>query len=202
MILNGFKFGMMLQFAIGPICIFIFQTASLKGFYTAETGVLGVTLIDGLFILAAIFGISSLIQRKNIKFTLKILGAATLFIFGLSTILSQFSINFLPSLSIQNSLNKNNIFFNSIILTASNPITIIFWSGVFLTKITEKNIKKLDIYLFGLGSILSTLFFLTIIASLGNFANYFFPNIIIQLLNIAVGLLLIYFSIKMLIKTV
>nr|WP_035774402.1 LysE family transporter [Clostridium carboxidivorans] len=191
---------MLLQFAIGPVCIFIFQMASSKGFYTAETGVLGAVLIDGLFIFAATIGISSIIERKNIKFILKIFGAVVLFIFGLSTILNQFNIDFLPSLSIQNTSNTNNAFFHSLIITASNPLTIIFWSGVFLSKITEENMKKTDIYLFGFGALLSTMFFLTLISLAGNFANSFLPMEIIQTLNIIVGFLLICFSIKMFLK--
>ncbi|EET88479.1 Lysine exporter protein (LYSE/YGGA) [Clostridium carboxidivorans P7] len=174
--------------------------ASSKGFYTAETGVLGAVLIDGLFIFAATIGISSIIERKNIKFILKIFGAVVLFIFGLSTILNQFNIDFLPSLSIQNTSNTNNAFFHSLIITASNPLTIIFWSGVFLSKITEENMKKTDIYLFGFGALLSTMFFLTLISLAGNFANSFLPMEIIQTLNIIVGFLLICFSIKMFLK--
>lgn len=202
MIFKGFKFGMMLQFAIGPVCIFILQMASSKGFYTAETGVLGATLIDGLFIFAATIGISSIIERQNIKFILKIFGAVVLFIFGLSTILNQFNINFLPSLSIQNTSNTNNAFFHSLIITASNPLTIVFWSGVFLSKITEENMKRTDIYLFGFGALLSTMFFLTLISLAGNFANSFLSMGIIQTLNIIVGFLLIYFSVKMFLKKV
>ncbi|WPC44428.1 LysE family translocator [Clostridium sp. JS66] len=200
MIFKGFKFGMMLQFAIGPVCIFIFQIASSKGFYTAETGVLGAVLIDGLFIFAATIGISSIIEKQNIKFILKIFGTVILFIFGLSTILNQFNIDFLPILSIQNTSNINNAFFHTLIITASNPLTIIFWSGVFLSKITEENTKKTDIYLFGFGALLSTIFFLTLISLSGNFANSFLSVGIIQALNIIVGFLLIYFSIKMFLK--
>ncbi|AWI04973.1 LysE family translocator [Clostridium drakei] len=202
MIFKGFKFGMLLQFAIGPVCIFIFQIASSKGFYIAETGVLGATLIDGIFIFAAIVGISSIIEKQNIKLTLKIFGAVVLFIFGLSTILNQFNINFLPNLTIQNTSSTNNAFFHSLIITASNPLTIVFWSGIFLSKITEENIKKMDIYLFGFGALLSTMFFLTLISLAGNFANTFLSMGIIQNLNIIVGFLLIYFSIKMFLKKV
>lgn len=202
MIFKGFKFGMLLQFAIGPVCIFIFQIASSKGFYIAETGVLGATLIDGIFIFAAIVGISSIIEKQNIKLTLKIFGAVVLFIFGLSTILNQFNINFLPSLSIQNTSNTNNAFFHSLIITASNPLTIVFWSGVFLSKISEENMKKKDIYLFAFGALLSTIFFLTLISLSGNFANSFLSTEIIQTLNIIIGFLLIYFSIKMFLKKV
>lgn len=200
MIFKGFKFGMLLQFAVGPVCIFIFQMASLRGFYIAETGVLGVALIDGIFIGAAIIGIASLINKRNVQSSFKVLGAVILFLFGLSTILSQFDINFLPSLSIQNVSNSRSVFLSAIILTASNPLTIIFWQGVFFSKILEEKMKRKDMCQFGVGSVLSTLFFLTFIALVGSFAKAFLPAYVIQILNIIVGSLLIYFSIKMIIK--
>lgn len=200
MLFKGFKFGMLLQFAIGPVCIFIFQMASLKGFYIAETGVLGVTLIDGIFIIVAILGIASIIDRKNIRLCLKVFGATILFVFGFSTVLSQFDISLLPSLSIKNISNSNNVFTRAIILTTSNPLTIIFWAGVFSTKVAEENMKRKDIYTFGLGALLSTILFLTFIALVGSFAKAFFSPNEIQILNTTVGFLLIYFSIRMFLK--
>ncbi|MFZ5965668.1 MAG: LysE family translocator [Bacillota bacterium] len=202
MVFKGFTFGMLLQFAIGPICIFIFQTASLRGFYIAETGVLGVVLIDGLYILAGILGIASIIERKKMKSSLKIFGAAILFVFGLSTVLNQFNISFLPSLSVQNMSDSNSVFFHAIILTASSPLTIIFWAGVFSTKIAEENMKRNDVYAFGFGALMSTMFFLTLIALAGSFSKTFFPSYVIQIMNLMVGVLLIYFGIRMVIKKV
>ncbi|MCH5138795.1 LysE family transporter [Clostridiaceae bacterium UIB06] len=202
MVFKGFRFGMLLQFAIGPVCIFIFQIASLKGFYIGEKGVLGVALMDGIFISIAIFGLATIIDKKNIKVCLKVFGAVILFVFGLSTVLSQFDINFLPTLGIQNIFNSSSIFIHSIILTGSNPLTIIFWAGVFSTKLTEENMKRKEIYLFGFGAILSTIFFLSLIALVGSFAKIFFSTCVIQILNILVGFLLIYFSIRMILKKV
>lgn len=200
MLIKGFKFGMLLQFAIGPVCIFIFQMASLKGFYIAETGVLGVVLIDGIFIIVAILGIASIINRKNIRVCLKIFGSTILLIFGFSTVLSQFNISLLPSLSLNNISNSNNVFTRAIILTTSNPLTIIFWAGVFSTKVSEENMKRKDIYAFGLGALLSTILFLTLIALVGSFAKAFFSSNVTQILNTIVGFLLIYFGIRMFLK--
>jgi threonine/homoserine/homoserine lactone efflux protein len=199
---KGFKFGMLLQFAIGPVCIFIFQIASLKGFYIGEKGVLGVALMDGIFISIAILGLATIIDKKNIKVCLKVFGAVILFVFGLSTVLSQFDINFLPTLGIQNISNSNSIFIRSVILTGSNPLTIIFWAGVFSTRLTEENMKRKEIYLFGFGAVLSTIFFLSLIALVGSFAKAFFSTCVIQILNILVGFLLIHFSIRMIVKKV
>lgn len=194
MILKGFKFGMLLQLAIGPVCVFIFQMAALKGFYTGEMGALGVTLIDGLFIIVAILGIASIIDRENIKVCLKIFGALVLVVFGISTILDQFHIIFLPSLGIYNIPSSSGVFTRAIIITVSNPLTIIFWAGIFSTKLSEENIRKQDICLFGFGALLSTIFFLTLIALIGSFAKAFLSINIIQILNIIVGFLLICFA--------
>ncbi|MBP1745267.1 MAG: hypothetical protein H6Q58_2245, partial [Firmicutes bacterium] len=79
MVFKGFRFGMLLQVAVGPVCLFIFQTAASSGFASAEMGVLGVAIVDALFISAAILGIGALISRypKAEKF-LKYFGAAVL----------------------------------------------------------------------------------------------------------------------------
>ena len=126
LLLKGFKFGMLLQFAIGPVCIFIFQMATLNGFYIAETGVLGVVIIDRLFILLAILGIATLIKKENVKSGLKIFGAVILFVFGLSMIMSLFGINLIPSLSVPGSSDIKSSFLHALALTASNPLTILF----------------------------------------------------------------------------
>lgn len=192
---------MLLQFAIGPVCLFIFKTAALNGFYTGEIGVLGVTSVDGIFIIAAILGIASIIDRNNIKLYLKIFGSIILFLFGFSTVLDQFKFNFIPNVNINHIFNSDNVFISSVIIAASNPLTIIFWAGIFSTKIVEEDIKKQDIYLFGFGSVLSTIFFLSLINLIGSFTRRFLPNKIIRLLNIVVGILLIYFGIRMVLKS-
>ncbi len=201
-IYKGLRFGMLLQLAVGPLCIFIFQMASLKGFRYAILGVIGVAFIDGLYILAAIFGIASLIERENTRIVLKILGASILFIFGVSTVLGAFNVRFIPALSLIDLSGSNSVFFRALIMTASNPLTILFWAGVFSTRISEEDIEGKDICFFGFGAVLSTLLFLTMIAFLGSLTKTFLPSNIIQVLNIAVGLLLTYFSIRMLYKKV
>lgn len=202
MVFKGFKLGMLLQLAIGPVCIFIFQMASLNGFFITEMGVLGAALVDGFFIVAAILGIASIIDRKNVKMFLKIFGAIIMFIFGLSTILNQVNINFLPTLNMHDISTSSNAFGNAIIITVSNPLTIIFWAGIFSTKVVEENIKRQDMYSFGFGALLATIFFLTLINLMGNFFKMFFSAIFIQILNIIVGFLLMYFGIKMILKKV
>lgn len=197
MIYKGFKFGMLLQLAIGPICIFIFQAATTNGFLVAEVGVLGVALIDALYILASIIGIGALIERNAlVKVGLKYFGATILVLFGISNILNNFEINFMPDLHLQDTQNSYNMFAQAAILTLSNPLTILFWAGAFSSKIAEENFHRADMFLFGFGAIIATLFFMTFVVLIGSITKTFLPVIIIKMLNGVVGMVLIYFGIK------
>lgn len=200
MIRKGFQFGMLLQIAVGPICIFIFQAAANYGFTEALLGVLGVTLVDGLYILAAILGLGAIINKySGSKLILKYFGAIILFLFGLSNISGAFDRNLLPSLHFSGN-NDNSIFVKTLLLTLSNPLTIIFWAGVFSSKIAEGDKKNSEIYAFGFGAILSTLVFLTFIALLGSIIQSFISPKVSDMLNIFVGGLLLFFAIRTIIK--
>lgn len=197
---KGFRFGMLLQFAIGPVSMFILKTSSTYGFYSGELGVIGVTLIDGIFILLAIKGLVSIVSRKRVQAFLKVSGAIILFLFGASTILNQFNVNLLPVLTLGSSINSSNVFINALIITASNPLTIIFWAGIFSTKLLGEKTPRHELYLFALGAILSTLFFLTMVSILGSVVKVFFPITLIRILNLIVGVVLVFLGIKILIK--
>lgn len=194
---KGFCFGMLLQIAVGPICFFIFQTAANSGFFTALTGVLGVTLVDGLYILAAILGLGSLLDKyPKAKRLLQYLGALVLIVFGLSNLLGSIGITLLPSLNLANQITYTNVFIKTLLLTLSNPLTILFWAGVFSAKIAEGDMKKQDLYAYGSGALGSTLFFLSLIASIGSLAHSYLSTAVTNSLNVLIGLALVYFGIR------
>jgi putative Mn2+ efflux pump MntP len=89
-----------------------------------------------------------------------------------------------------------SVFLKTLVLTLSNPLTILFWVGVFSTKVSEENMNKKDMYYFGLGAVISTMTFLTTISVMGSFINNFLESTIINTLNFIVGLVLIAFGIK------
>jgi threonine/homoserine/homoserine lactone efflux protein len=200
-IVGGFFFGMMLQLSIGPICLYIFKTGFARGFIAAETAVLAVALIDTLYIVLAISGLSTLISGEKSKWVLRIIGACVVLIFGINIILAQFlKISLLPAINLFSDVVFNHPFYDGLLLTASNPLTIIFWSGVFATKISENTFSKKDLIYFSAGCVIATLVFLTLVALAGSLIKDFLPSIIIQWLNLAVGVTLIFFAGKMLLS--
>ncbi len=179
---------------------FIFQLAVINGFFVAMIGILAVFIVDSLFIFGAIKGIAALLESRKMQTVLKYFGSFILMIFGLSSILNQFDINFLPTLSAQNVSGAHNAFIQAAIITISNPLTIIFWAGVFSAKITEDNLGKMEMYYFGMGAVLATFSFLFIIALIGSFSMTFLPTQVIRVLNICVGFILIFFGFNILMK--
>ncbi|MEN1760303.1 LysE family transporter [Anoxynatronum sibiricum] len=197
MVSRGFKFGMLLQIAVGPICLFVFQTAVSHGFPAAMAGVTGVTLIDALFILAAIQGLGTLLQRSNrIKKALQTIGAFILIVFGISIITGTFGLSILPSVTFLSLHTVTHPFFKALLLTLSNPLTILFWAGVFSTKMIEDELRLGDMYLFGFGAVLSTVFFLSMVAAIGHSVNAVLPVLLLTGLNVFIGLVLIFLGIR------
>lgn len=195
---EGLRFGLLLQFAVGPMCLMVFNTAQNTGFLVALSLVIAIASVDAFYILLASLGASKLLGNKKIEKIVKILGAIVLIIFGLNIILGVFGINIIPGLNLKP--NSSNAFIQGIVLTLSNPITIVFWGSVLTTKIVEENFRKKELIVFSTGLVSSTLLFLTIIAILGTILSNFIPDIVSKTLNIAVGIIIICFGIKLLLK--
>lgn len=201
MILKGFRFGILLQFAVGPVCLYLFQTAVSSGLQTALTGVIGVALADGLYIALAIFGLGTLI-RKNTRLhnSFQRFGGSIVLLFGLSTLLGAFGISILPSLHLQTA-GIQNMFVKALLLTLSNPMTILFWTGVFSAKIAEDKLNQQALLAFGLGAVFSTLVFLSSVSFLGSqIAGFLTPSLLL-VFNAAVGIILMGFGLKILIAS-
>ena len=66
---EGIKFGMLLQFAIGPMCLLVFNTAKNVGLKTALVLIVAIASVDAFYITLASLGASKLLKKKNIQNT-------------------------------------------------------------------------------------------------------------------------------------
>jgi threonine/homoserine/homoserine lactone efflux protein len=202
MITKGFKFGLLLQFAIGPVCIFIFDTARQKGIINAELGVIAVVLVDAFYILLAILGITAFLQSTKVKKFFKVFGVVILTYFGIATILGSMGYRIIPNIGIETQTIVENPFIKGLILTISSPLTILFWAGVFSSKTVEEKLIKKDLYGFGLGAVLSTLIFLSCISFVGSILRPFLHPLMVNLLNVIVGISFLIFAVRLAIKKI
>lgn len=195
-IIGGLKFGMVLQFAIGPITILILQIAIFGGFFEGMMAVFGAFLADTLFVMLAILGIGAFIKQYPKQFTLlKWFGAVVMIIFGLSMVLSVFEVQLLPSIQLVDGSQLTTSLLKVFVLTIANPMTILFWTGVFATKIDDLTSP----WLFGSGAVIATLFFQTFVVIAGVGLNLVVNDVILLVLNGLVGIVIIGFGIKLII---
>ncbi len=195
---SGLKFGLLLQIAVGPMCLMVFNTSKNTGLFIALSLVLAIVLVDAFYIILASIGVSKLLEREKVKKIFKIIGSIVLILFGINIILNVFEINIIPGLNLKPT--STNIFIQGLILTLSNPITIVFWGSVLTTKIIEDKLEKKELIIFSIGLVSATLLFLTLVAILGTILSNFIPDNISNVLNIIVGILIMFFGIKMLLK--
>lgn len=195
--LKGLRFGVLLQLAIGPVSVFIFNLACKDGFYHAELGAIAATLVDGLYFLFASFGVSPFLERKNAQTIFKIFGAFILILFGGNIILRVLGLHILPQFGPITANQYQSAFIQGVIITASNPLTILFWAGIFSAKASAENYHRRELTLFGTGTVMATLVFKTGIALIGITAKQFLPALVINSLNMGVGLSLLYFAARL-----
>lgn len=197
MFVDGLKFGLLLQLAVGPMCLLVFNTAGNRGFAAGMVLVSAIALVDALYILLAGAGVSAILSRENVRRGVKIVGGTVLLLFGLDIATGALGFSLLPQVSLFSNVHTGSLFLQGVLLTASNPLTIVFWGGVFSTKAAAENMSAVQLCPFGLGCVSATLFFLSAIALLGNGAGVFLPPIVLTVLNVTVGCVIVYFAVKM-----
>jgi threonine/homoserine/homoserine lactone efflux protein len=200
MILKGLKFGMLLQFAVGPMCLMVFNTTTTYGFIYGLQVVFAIGLIDALYIALSCVGVAAIINKAKVKAVIKLAGCLVLVLFGVNTISGVFDFSLLPKIALFSNTASDNLFGQGLLLTASNPLTIVFWSGMFSTQMIENKWDKKQLFFFAVGCVMATIIFLTVVAFLGSVLSDYLPQIIVQFLNVIIGIVLIFLGIRLLCK--
>jgi threonine/homoserine/homoserine lactone efflux protein len=194
---EGLTFGLLVQLAIGPVSVFVLDVAVADGFYQAELGVLAATTIDALYFLLACFGVARFLARPSAQRIFRTFAAVVLASFGASIVFKALGLPLLPRLVSIGGGRHQGAFVLGLIITASNPLTILFWAGVFSAKAATAAYRRKELALFGAGAVLATLVFKTTIALCGATAKQVLPARFIILMNLLVGLSLLGFALRL-----
>lgn len=195
--LSGLKLGMVLQVGgMGPICFLLFQLASLLPLKAVLGGVVAVTLVDAIYIAVSVLGILGIIRQTEAISNIfkKITGIVILFL-GVSFSLMFFSEETADAFMKYN-WTVDNVFATLFFLTIINPVTIFCFTGVFTANLIDKKINRKQLILFALGTLCSTPIFLSMVSVAGALGSHYFPMELVKILNLLVGLILIYWGLK------
>jgi len=201
-LVNGLATGMILQLAIGPVFLYI---AGLTTYHSTANGfaaVAAVSVVDYLFIVMAIMGVGKLLEREHIKKMMGVGSSVVLIIFGYMMFRDAIaSFSFLTSVN-QSTAGLANSFSKAFILTASSPLTIIFWTGIFTARSIEKGFNKTQLWVFGIAAGSTTPLFLggtvVVFSLLRNTISFGFA----PWLNLGVGIVLIAYGCVRLVQLV
>jgi len=200
-VLDGFVVGLLLQIAIGPVFLFILNTAIQKTLVDGLLAVVAVTLVDYLYITLAILGVGRLLEKPRIKDLLAVVSSLVLVAFGVMMIVSITSTTLDDPSDALAPSNHLSSFLSAFLLTLSSPLTIVFWTSLFATKAIEKGYCKRELVPFGFAAGLATLTFLSLSVTLLSLVKASIPMGVIRVLNAIVGALLILYGIVRLSKT-
>jgi len=195
---EGLFTGLLIQLAIGPIFFFVINLSLQKTFLDGLMGVLAATIVTYIYIALSAFGIGKMLEIEKVKKIFGIVSSIVLIIFGGIIIKGA-----IDSGNIEMVVNTTNLFasFTSVFLLAiSNPLSVVFFTGLFSAKAIEHNYTKNELYFFGFGTGLSTLIFMGGFVLIFSFLKGAIPIIVMQILNIAVGILIIGYGTIRLVK--
>ena len=199
MIFKGLRFGMLLQLAVGPLFFLTLRSAAGGGFGAGMQVAIAVSLVDALFITFSALGAAALLRSDKAKAALKWIGCLVLCLFGADMILGVLDLSFLPGFQLGGS-SDGGYFWQGLILTAANPLTILFWGGVLTAQIAAHDYTSGQLCLFAIGCVLSTLLSLTVTAALGTALSGLLSDVAIQISNVLIGMVLIGYGLRLLFK--
>lgn len=189
---NGLLTGLILQLSLGPVFFYIINLTISKSIYVGLIGVLAVTIVDFIYMSLAVRGTGGILIKPKLKRLFQFLGPIILIIFGILVFPShsEYIFNIYGS-AVNSGLLQS--FINVCIITLSNPLTIIFFSGLFTAKAIEYNYTKSEANIYGVGVVISTLIFMTFSVFIFSIFKPLINNNYVDILNkIVAATILIY----------
>ncbi len=196
---NGLFTGLILQLAIGPVFFYIINLALQRTIWDGFAGVLGVTIVDYIYITLAVLGIGKLLEKEKFKKIFATVSSIVLIIFGVILILGAMKNGDIST--VETTTNLISAFSSVFLITISSPMTIVFFTSLFTTKALEYNYTKKELYIFGIATGLATFIFMGTSVLLFSLLKGSIPIIVIQILNIVIGGLIVGYGTVRLIKT-
>jgi threonine/homoserine/homoserine lactone efflux protein len=191
---QGLGFGLILQISVGPVCIAILHKGLTQGFRHAFSMVWGAALVDALYIVLSVAGVSALLQIGPARVIVGAVGALLLAYFGIRYLLAPAATARIEH-SDESPLKS---FTFGVGLTLTNPLTILFWAGVLGAMMSSHTFEQPGgVLFFSAGCVAATLLFLTAVAAAGHYLERVLTDRLSLWLNRAVGLFLLAFAIKL-----
>lgn len=190
---DGLRTGLFLQLAVGPVFFLLLGITLDSGFLSGFSGVVGATVVDFMYIALSIVGVGTIIEKSRHKEKFNAVSNVVLVAFGIFFVYKGIN-SYIDLNHAGEYISPSKSFVISFIMTITSPLSIIYWTSIFTTAAFEKNYKNMELVKFGAGAGSMTLIFLGSVMFLISRLGQFIPGVAVQLLNIAVGVVIMIYG--------
>jgi threonine/homoserine/homoserine lactone efflux protein len=132
-IIHYIALGLSLAAPIGPMNIEVLKRGYTEGFLSSWLVGLGGLSGDILILLSIFFGLQDFMQNKLILYVMYLLGVVMLSYLGITSLKKAINKTFSEPECVQS--NSSNSFFTGFTISLANPISLVFWFGVYGTSL-------------------------------------------------------------------
>ena len=200
-IIRNIILGISLAAPIGPVNIEVIRRGLNFGFFPAFLLSIGAASADTTYLLLIYFGLSSFIKVPIIKTLIWVFGGFVLIYLGYQSIK-----NFKVKVKLNKSVPKigKNSFITGYLITISNPMTIVWWIGVFgsILGTSIYNVSKTIALLNSLTIIIGVILWFFILSLVLHWCKSVFKEKHIKYVNLTAGIILVGFGLYFLYNAV
>lgn len=196
-LLEGISMGLLLSAMVGPVFFTLIQNSLQNGFRHTAVLALGIFVSDLLYVLLTYFSINLLAKSTYFEVVLGYAGGLVLGGFGVSSIMKK-NVNRPNSggLPVLKDTKKKG-FWKGFSINGINPFVLLFWISIAGLVAIKDNFDRVDVGVFYAG-ILVTVFLIDLLkAFVAKQLSGFVTPGIMQKLNIAVGVFLVFFGFRL-----
>ena len=193
----GLGFGLIFIFSLGPAFFALIQTSVQKGLKKAIFLAIGVSLSDCIYVVAALIGVSSLLERPLFRMWLAIFGTLFMFGYGIYSWFKKPRVYHNEVEEQQKEWSYLKYLVKGFFLNGLNPFIVVFWMGIIGIVTVNYDFGITDQSFFFAG-VLTTIFAMDIIKAVIalRFRSAITPRSIL-ILNRSVGVILFLFGLQM-----
>jgi threonine/homoserine/homoserine lactone efflux protein len=198
-VFNGFKFGIVLAFLIGPVFFTIIQTSIERGFWNGAVVALGVSLSDTVYVAICYFGLFQFLNEPKFRTNMAYAGGVILILFGLYHLLIKSRKARAEAVKAANETNSFKYFMKGFIINGVSPMVLIFWIGTLsFATIDFGYAKGYELFIFFATLLITVLATDLLKAFLADKLRALITPKFLMVMNVAVGICLIVFGARLL----
>lgn len=197
--LQGFKFGIVLAFLVGPVFFALLQTSVERGFRTGLIMALGISLSDACYVVICYYGLAQFINDPSFHAQMAYLGGSILILFGLYNLLIKAWRNESHRIKTNEATkNKFRYFLKGFVINGFSPTVPLFWIGtISLATIDLGYTNGNDILIFFSALLMTVLVTDITKAYLAGKLRNIITTRVLRVTNIVLGLALLGFGVKL-----